>query len=86
MPLLATKQDHQAAHIVAVMLNGGRVTAGFREALFDAAARDGVSVNEFVLQAAAGHLLATGYAFPGVFAAGDLDHSNDNTHTRKRTA
>ena len=68
------------------MLNGGRVTSGFREALFDAAARQGISVNEFVLVAAAEKLAAAGHGFPGLFHSGDLDHSNDNSHASRRSA
>ena len=40
-------------HAVNLFLNGGRVTSGFRSSLFDAANRAGVSVNEFVITAAA---------------------------------
>lgn len=45
---------------------------GFRENLFDAANRSGMTPNEFVLQAAAEKLKATGRSFSGVFAPGDL--------------
>jgi hypothetical protein len=38
--------------IVALSLNGGRVTQAFRAALFEAAAREGHTVNEYVLRAA----------------------------------
>jgi hypothetical protein len=55
--------------IVALSLTGGRVTKGFREALFDGAARAGTSVNEFVLLAAGDKLVTLGRDFPGVFAA-----------------
>ncbi|OOO32837.1 hypothetical protein EFR00_30375 [Rhizobium sophoriradicis] len=58
--------------IVPIMLKGGRVTATFREALFDAARREGLSANEFVLQAAAEKLKASGRQFTGVFAPGDI--------------
>nr|WP_289852484.1 hypothetical protein [Mesorhizobium liriopis] len=54
------------------MLNGGRVTSAFRASLFDAAAREGMSVNEFVLRATAQRLRARGASFGGVFRAGDI--------------
>lgn len=59
--------------IVNLMLNGGRVTATFREALFDATAREGLSVNEFCLKAAAEKLQASGKHFSGVFRPGDVE-------------
>lgn len=58
--------------IVNVMLNGGRVTSSFRTNLFAAASRAGVSVNEFVLTAAAEKLQASGSQFSGVFEPGDV--------------
>ncbi|MCZ7463550.1 hypothetical protein [Rhizobium rhizogenes] len=64
------KRTHD--HTVAILLNGGRVTATFRAALFDATAREGVSVNEFCLRAAAEKLRAAGSEFSGIFAPGDL--------------
>lgn len=57
--------------IVPIMLNGGRVTSTFRAALFDVTAREGVSVNEFCLLAAAEKLKAAGRSFSGVFCPGD---------------
>lgn len=69
---IVTKQRKQKDPIVNVMLNGGRVTAGFRTALFDAANRAGVSVNEFVLTATAEKLCASGRRFSGVFEPGDI--------------
>lgn len=69
---IVTKQRKKKDPIVNVMLNGGRVTAGFRTALFDAANRAGVSVNEFVLTAAAEKLSASGCYFSGVFEPGDI--------------
>lgn len=56
-----------ATRPVALALNGGRVCAGFRAALFDAAGREGKSVNELVLEAAGRGLRAAGYDFPAVF-------------------
>lgn len=69
---IVTKQRKQKDPIVNVMLNGGRVTAGFRTALFEAANRAGVSVNEFVLTATAEKLCASGSRFSGVFHPGDI--------------
>lgn len=62
----------EAARPVPVMLSGGKVTAGFRSALFAAANRAGVSVNEFVLRAAGEKLTKAGMSIPGVFERGDL--------------
>lgn len=58
--------------IVNVLLQGGRVTSTFREALFDAAQRSGMSANEFVLMACAERLRASGREFSGVFRPGDM--------------
>ncbi|MDP9572676.1 UNVERIFIED_ORG: hypothetical protein J2W66_003169 [Agrobacterium larrymoorei] len=69
---IVTKQRKQKEPIVNVMLNGGRVTSSFRGALFAAASRAGVSVNEFVLTAAAEKLASAGDKFSGVFAPGDV--------------
>ena len=60
-------------HAVNLFLNGGRVTSGFRSSLFDAANRAGISVNEFVITAAAEKLVQRGASFPGVFRKGDFD-------------
>ncbi|MNL71145.1 hypothetical protein D3C87_1962560 [compost metagenome] len=57
---------------VNVALRGARVTSSFRDSLFDAANRSGMTPNEFVLQAAAEKLKATGSNFSGLFAPGDL--------------
>lgn len=78
MPTIA-KHRKQRDPIVNVMLNGGRVTSGFRAALFAAASRAGLSVNEFVLTAAAEKLKASGSQFSGVFEPGDLLNLNDNS-------
>lgn len=72
---IVAKQRKQKDPIVNVMLNGGRVTSGFRTALFAAASRAGVSVNEFVLTAAAEKLCASGSRFSGVFEPGDIPHN-----------
>ncbi|CDZ60461.1 Hypothetical protein NGAL_HAMBI2605_10310 [Neorhizobium galegae bv. orientalis] len=79
MTNIASRPRRQRDPIVNVMLNGGRVTSGFRAALFAAASRAGISVNEFVLQAAAEKLRASGSKFSGVFEPGDLLDLNDNT-------
>jgi hypothetical protein len=71
--------DHRKQSIVALTLNGGRVTFGFREALFAAAARAGTSVNEFVLRSTGRQLVASGYDFDGVFDPGDMAGVNDNS-------
>ncbi|MGR9539366.1 hypothetical protein [Rhizobium leguminosarum] len=59
--------------LVPILLRGGQVTSTFRDALFDAAKREGMSANEFVLQAAAEKLTASGRRFSGIFNPGDLD-------------
>ncbi|MBB4505979.1 hypothetical protein [Rhizobium leguminosarum] len=55
-----------------LMLQGARVTSSFRESLFDAANRAGITPNEFVLQAAAEKLAASGRQFSGLFNPGDM--------------
>lgn len=57
---------------VPVMLRGATVLEGFRENLFDAANRAGMTPNEFVLQAAAEKLSKAGRKFSGVFSRGDV--------------
>ena len=79
MTNIASRPRRHRDPIVNVMLNGGRVTSGFRAALFAAASRAGVSVNEFVLTAAAEKLRASGSQFSGLFEPGDLLDLNDNT-------
>jgi hypothetical protein len=54
------------------MLRGATVLEGFRENLFDAANRAGMTPNEFCLQAAAEKLAATGRRFSGLFDPGDV--------------
>ena len=56
-----------------LFLNGARVNRDFREALFDAANRAGVTPNEFCITAAAEKLMAAGRRFPGVFQSGDFE-------------
>lgn len=75
MTIIASRPRRQKDPIVPIMLNGGRVTAGFRAALFAAASRAGVSVNEFVLLAAGEKLRTIGAAVEGVFEPGDLNQS-----------
>lgn len=67
-----SRNANVADEIVPVALNGGRVTSGFRAALFDAAARRGISVNELVLRATAEKLRDAGGHFSGVFHPGDM--------------
>ncbi|MGP4686533.1 hypothetical protein ACSV5K_09230 [Agrobacterium pusense] len=55
-----------------IMLRGGRVTGSFKAELMDAAARAGMSANEFVMRAAAEKLQANGRIFSGLFWPGDL--------------
>jgi len=69
---ISARRQRSKEPIVNVMLNGGRVTSGFRAALFAAASRAGTSVNEYVLQATAEKLHASGNQFSGVFEPGDL--------------
>lgn len=57
---------------VPVALRGATVMEGFRENLFDAANRSGMTPNEFVLQATAEKLRATGRNFSGLFSPGDM--------------
>jgi hypothetical protein len=57
--------------MVPIALRGGRVTSTFRDAVFDAATRRGMSVNEFVLTATAKMLMDNGKRFTGVFQPGD---------------
>lgn len=77
--MTSVQNDRNAkTKIVNLMLRDNRVTAGFRTALFDATQREGLSVNEFVLRAAAEKLRASGRDFPGVFSSGDFG----NNHTR----
>ena len=66
------KEGTKRERRVPVMLRGATVMEGFRENLFDAANRSGMTPNEFVLQAAAEKLKATGRSFSGVFTPGDL--------------
>ena len=61
---------------VQVLLTGRRVTAEFRDALFSAASRAGLTTTEYVLRAAGEKLQAMGVEVPGVFAAGDLEGLN----------
>ncbi|PWI54810.1 hypothetical protein B5K03_08810 [Rhizobium phaseoli] len=72
MPIIDSRQRRKKDPIVNILLNGGRVTSGFRAALFAASSRAGISVNEYVIQAAGEKLLASGSQFSGVFEPGDL--------------
>ena len=55
---------------VPVMLRGANVMASFRENLFDACNRAGITPNEFALQATAEKLKAQGRQFSGIFRKG----------------
>jgi hypothetical protein len=57
---------------VNVALRGARVTQSFRDNLFDAANRAGMTPNEFVLQATAESLVASGRSISGLFHPGDV--------------
>jgi hypothetical protein len=61
---------------VPVLLRGANVMESFRENLFDAANRAGMSPNEFVIEAAAEKLMRAGRQFSGVFRKGDLSDLN----------
>lgn len=77
MPNAKTQIDQEYDGPVNVMLTGGRVTSSFRQALFLAAGRSGMTVNEFALRAAAEKLAKAGASFSGVFERGDIT-PNDN--------
>ena len=57
-----------------LFLRGASVTRDFREALFDASNRAGVTPNEFCIVAAAEKLAKSGANFPGVFRPKDFDY------------
>ena len=84
MPFIATKQGKRKDPVVNVMLNGGRVTLSFRDALFAAASRSGMSVNEFVLIAAADALRGAGSEFSGIFQPGDLIDAEETAKPKLR--
>ncbi|TCN30136.1 hypothetical protein [Sinorhizobium americanum] len=85
MTIIASRQRRRKDSIVNIMLNGGRVTSGFRAALFAAASRAGTSVNEYVLQAAAEKLHASGAEFSGAFEPGDLQSTLAKAETLIKT-
>ncbi len=58
---------------VPLTISGGRVHPDFRAALFDASDREGMSVNEFCLVAAAEKLVRRGFPVEGVWSKGDLE-------------
>ncbi len=72
----ATKRAETSDRRAPVMLQGATVTETFRDALFDASNRAGITPNEFVLQAAAEKLKRSGRAFTGLFRSGDLSELN----------
>ena len=59
-----------------VMLRGANVMESFRENLFDACNRAGITPNEYALQAAAEKLKAQGRQFSGLFRKGDFEGFN----------
>jgi hypothetical protein len=61
---------------VPVLLRGANVMESFRESLFEACNRAGVTPNEFALQAAAEKLRTQGKEFSGLFRKGDFDDFN----------
>lgn len=65
-------ESRKTERTVNLMLRGARVTSAFREAVFDASNRCGMSVNEFVLTAAAKQLVEDGQELSGIFRPGDL--------------
>ncbi|RFB87207.1 hypothetical protein B5K08_22430 [Rhizobium leguminosarum bv. trifolii] len=60
-----------------IMLRGAMVMISFRESLFDASNRAGVTPNEFCLQAAAEKLKASGHHFSGLFTPGDTNPTRE---------
>ncbi|KAA0698948.1 hypothetical protein DTW90_12130 [Neorhizobium sp. P12A] len=67
-----TTQQERRERSVPVALRGARVMETFRESLFDAANRAGMTPNEFCLLAAAEKLHRSGRHFSGVFHTGDI--------------
>jgi hypothetical protein len=65
-------QDRTRSATAQLFLKGARVTSDFRDELFDAANRAGMTPNEFCITAAAEKLAAGGRQFRGVFRKGDL--------------
>ena len=64
---------HQSRERVPVSLPGARVTIDFRDALFDAANKAGVTPNEYALRAVAEKLGSRGHQLAGIFEVGDID-------------
>lgn len=71
---MSAQRKHEP--VVPMALNGGRVLEGFRREVWDAAARSGVSVNEFVLRATGAALVASGANIQGVFQPGDVQYTS----------
>lgn len=65
---------------VPILLRGGNVLSGFRDALTTESNRSGQSVNEVILRAAAERLAQRGIRFDGLFEPGDVQPINDNDH------
>jgi len=65
--------NNPALRSVRIMLNGqSYVYAGFRDAVVDAANRDGMSVFQFAMIAMGEKLQRMGRDIPGVFARNDI--------------
>ena len=75
---LESRQSKPRERSVPVALRGARVMETFRDNLFDAANRAGMTPNEFVLQATAEKLLASGRKVSGLFLPGDIDQMRLN--------
>ncbi|TPN58635.1 hypothetical protein FJ976_01625 [Mesorhizobium sp. B1-1-9] len=72
-PVITTKQASETSRRVNVLLTSGRITQGFRDALFQAADEARMTPGDFAILAAAEKLAADGnHEFPGVFHAGDI--------------
>lgn len=72
MPIINSNQASRTGRPASLLLTSARVTEGYRDALFAAAAARGLTPTDFLLIAATDHLVGLGYPVPGVFQAGDL--------------
>lgn len=68
-----SQTNRQNAERVPVTLRGANVLTGFRDALFDASNRAGITPNEFALVAIGEKLVRSGRRVNGVFEVGDID-------------
>jgi hypothetical protein len=69
-----------------LFLRGARVTSDFRDALFDAANRAGMTPNEFVIVCAAEKLANSGKHFAGVFNARDFERNGLSSSSNAKAA